>query len=198
MSGRAAAWWRALCNDLRSAGWVAANARQVLHSAQVLFDMQVHGGTVIEVPEQRPVIRTLVQLDGDFVTFVDDRLFREGRSPDELAALITQHQQALRARLPALDPAFTDHLRGCVRLLRWAWLPGSLSLEGLGGATLPAVWHAVQPFLLLQAVSVGIPSALHFGAPRLLRLAFRRGWPHRLRPPVAQDPPDAKRPATLS
>ena len=80
MSGRAAAWWGALRNDLRSAGWVAANARGVLHCAQVLFDMQVHGGTVIEVPEQQPVIRTLVHLDGDFVTFVDDRLFREGRS----------------------------------------------------------------------------------------------------------------------
>ncbi len=180
MSGSATAgWWRGRRDDLGSVLWAAANARDVLHWAQVLFDMRVHGGTVVTVPQEQPLIRTLVQLDGDFVTFVDDLVFQEGRSPEDRSALIAQHQQALQTRLPALAPAFSEHLAGCVRMLRYAWLPGVAGLDTLGGATLPSVLHALQPFLLLQAASVGIPLALHFGAPRLLRLALRRGWLHR-------------------
>jgi len=180
MSGSATAgWWRTRRDDLGSVLWVAANVRNAAHWAQVLFDMRVNGGTVIKVPQQQPLIRTLVQLDGDFVTFVDDRVFQEGRSPEDLSALIAQHQQALQTRLPALDPAFSEHLAGCVRMLRYAWLPGVAGLDTLGGATLPSVLQALQPFLLLQAASVGIPLALHYGAPRLLRLALRRGWLHR-------------------
>ncbi len=180
MSGSGAPGWaRAYRKDLRSFLWIAGNARNVLRSAQLLFDMSIHGGTVVEVPKQQPRIRTLIQLDGDYVTFVDENLFREGRSPEELSALIAQHQQTLQAHLPTLDPAFPDHLFGCVRVLRTAWIPGSLLM--FGGVTQPLIGLTLQPSLLWHVFSPGIPLALHFGAPRLLRIALRRGWLRRLR-----------------
>lgn len=180
MSGSdAPGWARAYRKDLRSLLWIAGNTRNVLRSAQLLFDMSVHGGTVVEVPKQQPRIRTLIQLDGDYVTFVDGKLFTEGRSPDELSALIVQHQQALQAHLPMLDPAFPDHLFGCVRVLRTAWIPGSLLM--FGGVTYPVFGLTLQPSMVWHLLSPGIPGVLHFGAPRLLRLALRRGWLRRLR-----------------
>jgi len=201
MGGRVVAalrgWLVAKRDDLASLLWIAANLRQVGHCLQLLFDTRFHGGSMVCVPPQAPLICTLVQLDGDFVTFVDPRTFTEARSPEALSALIAQHAEALRTHLPAPDPAFGAHVAGCVRALRDVALAGWVALEALGAVTLQASWHALtgdlnalsmaalraawpalQPVLLWQAVAIGIPALLHFGAPRLLRALLRRGRLH--------------------
>ena len=165
---------QAVRDDLAALVWVAANLRGVLHSLRVLSDMGIHGGSTIAVPPDDPRIVTLVQLDGDFVTFVDPRTFTEGRSPDALSALIAQHRSALQAHLPAMNKDFGARIAGSARGARDLAVTGWAGLAALGGATQAIGW----PFLLWQGLAFGLPALLHFGAPRLLRRALRRGWLH--------------------
>lgn len=187
-------WLGARRDDMASLLWIVANLGQVVHSLQVLIDMRRHGGSLVCVPPQAPLIRTLVQLDGDFTTFVDPRIFAEGRSAAARSALIVQHAEALRRHLPAMTETFGVRVAGCVRAVRDIALTGWVVLEALaisgqsgdwrrlaglqaaGWDALGAVWPVLWPMLLGQAVAIGVPALLVFAAPRLLRFALHRGW----------------------
>ena len=177
--------------------WIAANLRHTGRCLQVMFELRFHGGSLVCIPPQDPLIRTLIQPDGDFVIMVHPRTFAEGRTPEALLALAAQHADALRARLPALDPAFGSNVAASMRALRDAAFALWLGLEALGVAASPAVlhpfaggwpavgtaalqaaWPVLRPFLLWQVVAIGVPALLHYATPRVIRAALRRGWLH--------------------
>lgn len=169
--------WFTIRADLHASLRVAANARQIAATLQTMFEMQRGGGTIVQVPASDPVIWTLIQPDGDIVTKVRADVF-DGRSRDELAHLIEQHQAALEARLPAIGPGFAKDVAGFVRSLRRISWAAPVMTAGTGIATkasLPDALTSFAPFL----VAACIPVAVRLAAPSLLRLALRRGLLHR-------------------
>jgi len=157
---------RRLAADLRAAGWVIAHLPRVATSLQMLFDMVRQGGSTIAVPADRPVIRTLIQLDGDIVTSADFELVRHW-SPLEREQLLRQHQATLQARLQAVDPRFGAGVASFISLFRSASVAAPVVTGGVsvvGGA-------ATTSWLLASFIPLGVRLA----AAPLLRLALGAG-----------------------
>ena len=178
--------------------WFAGNRRQVAMSLRVLRELAIEGGTVILVPPDAPLIRTLVQLDGDVVTTVDARIWRE--TPERRAQLLEAHQAALAART-AFDPAMTDHAARLIGALFHMTWPTAIGLTagvaaghwGLAGAAIVALLDGqvhvalttAAPAIASQTLAIGTPVAARYGLPKLTMWAVKRRFGRRPRPEQA-------------
>lgn len=120
-------------------------------------------GMVVQTPEDLPRVRTVIQMDGDMVNFIDrDWLIR---TPSDLDAIGRRHAARIEERLCML-----------LRPAAWiAWvsrvLAGLPPLAGLMTAWRDGTWHGAVP-VLFGAMALGW--AVHRLTPLLLRrLLFR-------------------------
>ena len=190
MRGALAAVWRwvlAHCRGCASLAWLITNRAGVARSLHTLGEMLRDGGIIVAVPPDRPAIRTLMQMDGDYVTYVDQRLLERYPTPQARAALLDEYRAALGANLP-LAGTLSEHGAGAARVLRVAPVALWLALEAIGAfVAMPdsvaggwvaaigaVVWPTVRSFLLWQVPALGIPLLLRLGGPCLLRSALQR------------------------
>lgn len=181
-------------SDLAAASWVLANRAKVIRILDTLFELRRGGGTVVQVPEAKPIIRTLIQPDGDLVTFVDPILFDPSRDPAERRALLAAHEAALAARLPFLEEDFTDRLLRCLRAVRGLGYAGAASIGGVS-------WAALSRELTVLSVMAGAASAGHFAvraaAGPILRWALWRTQARTAAAASAQAAASLRRPAPV-
>ena len=120
--------------------------------AEDLACLLAQGGLTVETPAGAPVVRTLVQLDGDVVNQVcPARLAAAALQGEDLDALARAHAAAVRARLAALGgavgwfrplhPALVWLAPGLSWLLPWwtgglSWSYAATAAMHLGGAAL--------------------------------------------------------------
>lgn len=176
----------ALQADAAALAWLTTHAAVARNALKTLAAFHHQGGVTIEVPPGRPIITTLIQPDGDVVVRVSRcRLDAEeaALTPDARAAwraeLIGRHQQAMSARLPALDPAFAARFSQAVSALRHAaWAATPVLATGTGGTSLLVGldWLHLAGALIPSA----LPIALRYATPPLvhyaLNHAFRRNF----------------------
>lgn len=166
-----------------ASAWVAAHPRGVWLSLRGALPGLLQGGTVVGVPPgDAPVVWTLVQPDGDYVTSVRwERVALLDQAARD--ALVIEHRNALARCRPPLDLGLAQRLASLSRVTgHMAW---AMPLAASGGS---AWWSGglMAELLACWPVLAGalLPLAARLPARRLVRHALRRAG-QRLR----ADPP---------
>ncbi len=95
--------------------------------------------TVHTPPVGTPTLTTIVQLDGDIVSYVSASLLRDYPGVDERAALLADHQRAVSSampRLPRMDRATWMLVGGTTGIIEGA----AIGFDVFAGAGLSSLW----------------------------------------------------------
>ena len=117
--------------------WIAA--------MQPALEFLREGAVEVHTPDpQAPALTTIIQLDGDTINYVSDKLFQNYPAPEDRAALLQGHLNSVRAALPRLPDARLAAwllVGGATAITQGAALWGDLVLGS--GLTLASAAHAI-------------------------------------------------------
>jgi hypothetical protein len=134
--------------------------RSLHYLADLRHDL-ARGGITVNTPTDKPVLRTVMQFDGDVQSFVDVQALSE--QPAGREQLLASHQTAIAERL-----GIFSGLRRLGRILHYAALAAS------GGITLDAMTVQQNTELAHRLLLAAAPTALRYAAPYLLHMML---WP---------------------
>jgi hypothetical protein len=137
----------------------------VLARLETLLDDVARGGMTVDTPAGNPVLRTVIQFDGDVQTLIRAAEFDSITEPSALPlALMAQHQIAVAQRVDSMRGL---HIWG--RVLRYG---GWTVSAAMSVATLQAVWLGGVEAILTYLGLAGVTVLARLAFPRLLRLSL--------------------------